>query len=72
MSREDKLLTMASFAGNLQRCKYPGSHIKENGQREYALVMEVTGSYGFPKGHQEGNHLKNKRADSRFVCQSSR
>jgi len=28
---------------------------KENGERLYALVMEVTGSYGFPKGHQEGN-----------------
>ena len=27
---------------------------KENGERQYALVMEVTGSYGFPKGHQEG------------------
>ncbi len=28
---------------------------KENGVREYVLIMEVTGSYGFPKGHQEGN-----------------
>ena len=28
---------------------------KNNGVREYVLVMEVTGSYGFPKGHQEGN-----------------
>lgn len=28
---------------------------KEKGERLYALVMEVTGSYGFPKGHQEGN-----------------
>ena len=27
---------------------------KENGERQYALVMEVTGSYGFPKGNQEG------------------
>ena len=28
---------------------------KVNGVREYVLVMEVTGSYGFPKGHHEGN-----------------
>ena len=28
---------------------------KVNGVREYALVMEVSGSYSFPKGHQEGN-----------------
>ena len=28
---------------------------EENGVRQYALVMEVTGSYGFPKGHQEGD-----------------
>ena len=28
---------------------------EENGIREYVLVMEVTGSYGFPKGHQEGD-----------------
>ena len=27
---------------------------EENGVRKYVLVMEVTGSYGFPKGHQEG------------------
>ena len=28
---------------------------EEDGIRQYVLVMEVTGSYGFPKGHQEGN-----------------
>lgn len=28
---------------------------KENNIRKYVLVMEASGSYGFPKGHKEGN-----------------
>lgn len=27
----------------------------EEGVRKYVLVMEASGSYGFPKGHVEGN-----------------
>ncbi len=27
---------------------------KEEGIRKYVLVMEASGSYGFPKGHKEG------------------
>lgn len=27
----------------------------ENNVRKYVLVMEASGSYGFPKGHKEGN-----------------
>ena len=27
----------------------------EDGVRKYILVMEPSGSYGFPKGHKEGN-----------------
>lgn len=27
----------------------------EDGIRKYVLVMEASGSYGFPKGHKEGN-----------------
>lgn len=28
---------------------------KEDNIRKYVLVMEASGSYGFPKGHKEGN-----------------
>ena len=28
---------------------------KEDNKRKYVLVMEASGSYGFPKGHKEGN-----------------
>lgn len=28
---------------------------KEDNTRKYVLVMEASGSYGFPKGHKEGN-----------------
>lgn len=28
---------------------------KENNKRQYVLVMEANGTYGFPKGHKEGN-----------------
>ena len=27
----------------------------ENNERKYVLVMEPSGTYGFPKGHKEGN-----------------
>lgn len=28
---------------------------RENDIKKYVLVMEASGSYGFPKGHKEGN-----------------
>lgn len=33
-------------------------YCREKGQRQYVLVMEASGSYGFPKGHREGKETE--------------
>lgn len=39
----------------------------ENGKRQYVLVMEASGSYGFPKGHREGKETELETAQREIL-----
>lgn len=42
-------------------------YCKEDNIRKYILVMEASGSYGFPKGHKEGNETDLETATREII-----